>query len=340
MASNYGLGQIVTHSLGLSDLADVTVGSIKKHANDKKTFTLQYKHPSNSFNLVKTDIPVHEHSHDPVSLSNLDDVDETVAEVKSGVSTAPFGFRFNQLTNHFSAYKINTNLHDILDEELDVGDSIVSNVPYGIYYKSTTKKYHLLDLRSSLKPTHLLLEIVIHLKISPLMAVTKNNNIIKRIINSGHLYLSYNATDNCRLQYDASLDYLGVFSVSGELILHTVSQQMHDKIKTQNTGTMIIECIVYNTDGREVRLVDDIRYRADMMMHAFIIIHIQNRQHFIDVEVRAENPEFLIITENKRGDKLNIEKIYISNMLLIDVKFLSKSLSASEIDYLTAHKYL
>ena len=98
MASYYGLGQMNGQNLELSDIADVIIDStVKRNSNNNKTFELQYKHQTQNFTLVKSDNVPHE--HDAISLANLDDLDESVTEIKATNSRITFGFVLNPITN-------------------------------------------------------------------------------------------------------------------------------------------------------------------------------------------------------------------------------------------------
>jgi len=339
MASNYGLGQMYPQNLELSDIADVIVNPIKKNSNNNKMFAFQYKHPSKTFNLVKTDVAAHEHphEHEPNSLANLDDIDETVAEMKNSNIATPFGFILNPLTKDFRVHQIiNRDLFEILQQRVTNDDSIFENIPYVIYYNKTDKQFKLIDFRSYVEPAYLYKDYEIHLKISPIETITKSNNIVKRIINSGNLYLSYQASDNCILKYDSSLKYLSVSNEDGYLTLSTINQPMYNNIKTQTYGTMIIECIVNNTDGAEVKLIDDISFIAEKRMHVYIIIHIKERENAVVIETKGAEEGFTVSKKRKFDGSLDIEKIYIKNIELIDVKLLHRSLDHVEVDFLTS----
>ena len=340
MASNYGLGQMTVQNLELSDIADVTVtNSIKRNSNNNKIFAYQYKHPSKTFDLVPTDVPAHEHphEHDPNSLASLDDVDETVAEMKNSDTATPFGFILNPLTKDFKVHPIiNRNLVEVLQEEVIANESIRADAPYVIYYNKINKKFTLQLLYTYINQSNLYNKYAIHLKISPIETIVKSNNIVKKIINSGNLYLSYQADDGCRLQYDTVIGKVGIFAENSKISLSAVNQNMYQNVKKTKYGTMIIECIVNNTEGSRVRIIDDIKFWANKREHGYFIINIQTSGRVGVKFIGAVGSLVPVTRENNTVSPLDIEHIFIKNILLIDVKLIYYSLNESEINSLTS----
>ena len=285
-----------------------------------------------------TPAAVQQHEHPAETLAELGDVDSVSLNATMAANDpTPFGFSWDRNAAKFLPYNIPRNLEEVLDGVVSGG---VAGAPNVLYYDSNVNKYKMHDLRNYLpheNPSVKLIGIPLDLKITPTTAIIKTGNQLRRWINSGEWYCSYDCTaasdTPLGLFWDTQLHVLGLKTgpTAATLTMQAAGQQMTDTLKTIKKGTLFINCIKLASEGEYDELVDGISIRAGNRVKCAIIIKIDEVRGELDIDFVGDDVDNIDVVR-AQNDKYNLDISTITRKrTILLIKYFPEILSNEDI---------